>query len=193
TATPATATPSPTLDATAPTETPTATETPQVVAAAKEGQICVEAFNDANANQTKDDGEQLLGGVSFTLSDSAGPRGLYVTSGLEVEPYCFAGLPAGSYNVDAGPPNGVTSTTAEEWPVGLTGGMAFDIAYGGSREAAGSESGAPPDTTPPEANTTPEDGGAQSDLGKIAMGALGIAILLAAGFLAGMVLNRARR
>ena len=199
TAATATAAPSPTLDATAPTETPTATATPQVVAAATEGQICVEAFNDANANQTKDEGEQLLGGVSFMLSDSAGPRGSYVTSGLEPEPYCFAGLPAGSYNVDAGPPNGVTSTTAEEWPVGLTGGMGFNIAYGGSRDAAEGEPSAPPDTTSPDASTTdststtPEDSGAQSDLGKVAMGALGIGILLAAGFLAGMVLNRARR
>jgi len=93
----------------------------------------------------------------------------------------------------------VTSTTAEEWPVGLTGGMGFNIAYGGSREAAEGEPSAPPDTTSPDASTTdststtPEDSGAQSDLGKVAMGALGIGILLAAGFLAGMVLNRARR
>jgi LysM repeat protein len=190
-----TATPSlsPTLVATATTETPTATATPQAVAAVTEGQICVEAFNDANANQTKDEGEQLLGGVSFMLSDSAGPRGTYVTSGLEAEPYCFAGLPAGSYNVDAGPPSGVTSTTAEEWPVGLTGGMGFNIAYGGSREAAGDESTAPPDTTSPDTSTTPEESGTQSDLGRVAMGALGIGVLLAAGFLAGMVLNRARR
>ena len=198
-AAPATATPSPALDAATPTETPTATATPQVVAATTEGQICVEAFNDANVNQAKDDGEQLLGGVSFMLSDSAGPRGSYVTSGLELEPYCFAGLTVGSYVVDARAPDGVTSTTAEEWPVGLTGGMGLNIAYGGSREADGSAPSAPADTTSPDANTTdstsatPEESGAPLNLGKISMGVLGIAILLAAGFLAGMVLNRARR
>ena len=191
----------PTPDAAAPTAAPTplggaqaaATATPQVVAAATEGQICVEAFNDANVNQAKDEGEQLLGGVSFMLSDSAGPRGSYVTSGLEPEPYCFAGLPAGSYDVDARPPSGVTSTTDEAWPVGVTGGMSFNIAYGGSRQPVENVPETPADTTPTDVSTTAQQSDASSNLGKIAMGALGVGILLAAGFLAGMVLNRTRR
>ncbi len=186
-----TAPPTPTLAPTQPaTATPEATPTPA------DGQICVEAFNDANANQVKDAGEQLLGGVGFTLSDSAGPKGSYVTSGLEPEPYCFAGLQPGSYTVETRPPPGVASTTTAQWPVGLTGGMTFDISFGGSRNADAAAPEAPAEADQPEApaaDTAPSDGASSSTLGRIAMGGLGVVILLVAGFLAGRVVTRARR
>lgn len=187
---PPTAAPQPTAEA-APTEA--VEPTPEPVVIASEGEICVQAYNDANANQAQDTGEQLLGGVGFALSDTSGARGSYVTSGLEPEPYCFAGLAPGQYTVEARPPSGVASTTSAEWPVGLTGGMQFKIAYGGSRGAEGAAPVAPDDTQPAgDENVTP-DGGSTSDLGRIALGGVGILILIAAGFMASQVLARARR
>jgi hypothetical protein len=192
-----TAPPTPTPQPTS--ETPTETATPEEVAAATDGEVCVEAFNDANANQTKDEGEQLLGGVGFTLSDASGPTASYVTSGLEPNAYCFGGLQPGSYTVDVRPPLGVASTTKVQWPVGLTGGMQFNIAYGGTRNANAAAPNVPDEASPAEpgaSDTTGAEsqaGGSTSDLGRVVMGGLGIVILLAAGFAGGLVLMRARR
>jgi LysM repeat protein len=180
------------------TEIATAPPTGQLTTAPIDGSICVEAFNDANSNRTKDAGEQLLGGVGFTLSDSAGPKGSYITDGLESAAYCFAGLLPGSYTIEARAPVGVASTTDAQWPVGLTAGMKFDIAYGGSRNAgalnvpAGADPTAAPDTTdaapPPTAASS-----STSDLGRIFAGLLGVVILLGAGAMASIVWARARR
>jgi LysM repeat protein len=185
---PPTAVPEPTPEA-APTEA--APPTPEPIAVSSEGEICVQAFNDANANQTLDVDEQLLGGVGFALSDVSGARGSYVTSGLEPEPYCFAGLRPGSYTIEARPPAGVASTTSSEWPVGLTGGMQFSIAYGGARGVEEAATSAPADTSTGE-DSTPS-GESTSDLGRLALGGLGILILIAAGFMASQALTRARR
>lgn len=183
---PPTAVPAPT-QAVPPTPVPTATPTG--------AEICVEAFNDANANRSKDDGEQLLGGVGFTLSDASGPKGSYVTSGLEPEPYCFAGLTPGPYTIEARPPNGVTSTTDAQWQVGLTGGVQQMIQYGGSRGAApaGTESSSSAAPSAAGGATTSSSADGSSSLGRIAVGVLGVAILLVAGFMAGLVVMRSRR
>lgn len=189
----ASATATATLEATqvavAPTEEPTPVAT--------DGSICVEAFNDANTNRSKDGGEQLLGGVGFTLSDTTGPKGSYVTSGLEVEPYCFGGLQPGSYTVDARSPVGVANTTDTQWRVGLTAGMQFDVQYGGARTTAPVDPNAPAGAQPTEAPTSSDAGdsaqGDSSNLGRIALGGLGVVILLAAGFMANLIWARSRR
>ena len=188
----------PTVPPTAtPAPTPIATATPLPSPTPGDGEICVEAFNDANASQSKDTGEQLLAGVGFTLSDATGLKGSYVTSGLEPEPYCFAGLQPGAYTVDAKPPLGVNHTTDAQWPVGVTAGMQFSIAYGGSREASGSvPSGAGPTQAPASGDAgsaAPSGEQPASNLGRIVMGGLGVIVLLAAGFMAGLVITRARR
>lgn len=188
----ATAPPTPAPPPTA--EAPAPTAEPATVAVASDGEICVEAFNDANANQVKDPGEQLLGGVGFALNDAAGPRGSYVTSGLEPEPYCFAGLQPGSYTVEARAPTGVSGTTSAEWPVGVTAGMKFEIAYGGSRNAEGTAPNVPAaDDTPPEVSAPDASGSSSSDLGRFVAGALGVIILIGAGAMASIVWTRARR
>ena len=180
-----TATPAPTQAA-----TPTALASPTPT----DGQVCVEAFNDANANQAKDTGEQLLGGVGFTLSDTSGPKNSYVTSGLEREPYCFAGLTPGTYTVEARAPNGVTSTTDSKWQVGLTAGLQHKIAYGGSRGAAPTAAPGQVDVPAPSgSDSSPSAGSESSSLGRIALGGLGVLILLVAGFMAGLVVMRSRR
>ncbi len=181
------------------TVAPTATSTPTAVASPTpeasptpaDSRVCVEAFNDANVNQTKDSGEQMLGGVGFSLSDASGPKGTYVTSGLEPEPYCFAGLLPGAYTVEARPPVGVASTTNAQWSLGLTGGRQL-ISYGGSRNAPNVPAEAEP-ATPATPAGDPSSSAGASDLSRVALGGLGVLILLVAGFMAGLVAMRARR
>ena len=174
------------------------TPTPEPTPTPADGKICVLAFNDANASQARDADEQLLGAVGFTLSDASGAiTASYVTTGLEPEAYCFGGLQPGRYTVDARPPLGVQSTTSVQWPLGLTAGMTFDVAYGGSRNPVAAEnvaSGAEP-TAAPEASSADSASAdsTASSLGRLAMGVVGVIILLGAGFMAGLVLMRARK
>ena len=192
-------TPQPAQATASPEATATPTETLEPTPVLTDGHICVEAFNDANNNQAKDSGEQLLGGVGFTLSDTAGVKGSYVTSGLELEAYCFGGLQPGTYTVDARPPLGVANTTSAEWPIGLTAGMKFEVQYGGSRSVSEANVSAEANPTVAEVGSettgasSTSDGDAASGLGRIAMGVLGIIVLLGAGFMAGLVLMRARK
>jgi LysM repeat protein len=193
---PATPTPQPTTAAPAATSAPAASATPVPNATPAAGQICVQAFNDANADKTKDPGEQLLGGVGFTLSDAAGPKGSYVTSGLEPEPYCFAGLKPGSYTVEARSPVGVAATTESQWQVGLTSDTKFDIVYGGSRNvtpAVDNQPAASATNAPAAGAATGESGGGTSNLARIVLGGIGVLVLLVAGFMAGLVMMRSRR
>ena len=189
---PPTAAPAPT---TAPEVAPTQAAAPTPAPASTETEVCVEAFNDANANQVKDDGEQLLGGVGFTLSDAVGPKSTYVTSGLEAVPYCFGGLTPGAYTVQARAPNGVNSTTDSQWQFGLAAGTPHKIAYGGTRSAlpTGSPAAASPGAPAATGDTGSSQTSGSSSLGRIALGGLGVLILLVAGFMAGLVVMRARR
>jgi LysM repeat protein len=183
-------------------ETPAAPEATPTVAptepppASTEGEICVEAFNDSNTNQAKDGGEQLLGGVGFTLSDSVGALSTYVTSGLEPEAYCFGGLAAGTYLVEVRAPVGVNATTDQRWELGLRGGETYNVQFGGVRGGSAPvvDTGAPTDTPSedsPSADAPADDGGGLP-IGRILLGVIGIIVLLAAGFIANLVIGRAR-
>jgi hypothetical protein len=69
--------------------------------------------------------------------------------------------------------------------------MQFSIAYGGARGVEEAATSAPADTSTGE-DSTPS-GESTSDLGRLALGGLGILILIAAGFMASQALTRARR
>lgn len=163
--------------------------------ASTEGQVCVEAFNDSNTSQAKDLGEQLLGGVGFTLSDSVGALSTYVTSGLEPQAYCFGGLAAGTYVVEVRAPVGVNATTDQRWELGLRGGETYNVQFGGVRGGSAPvvDAGAPTDAQPDEEQPA-DTPAAESGLpfGRILIGIVGIVILLAAGFVANLVIGRAR-
>lgn len=161
-----------------------------------EGEVCVEAFNDSNANQVKDADEQLLGGVGFTLSDALGPQSTHVTSGLETSAYCFGGLAPGAYVIEVRTPVGVSSTTDQRWEIGVTAGTTFNVQFGGTRgETAPQPDLTEPDEQPveePAASDEPDEGGGGSDLGRFLLGVVGVIILLVAGFVANLVIARAR-
>jgi hypothetical protein len=145
-------------------------------------QICVLAFNDQNGNGVRETDEPLLAGVGFTLADSAGVRGSYKTDGNS-EPYCFGNLAVGFYTVQARGPAELEATTPGQWAISLANGAQFDVMYGA--QPAGAQAANP--TT-----QAPASSSGMTTLGRIALGGLGLVVLLAAGFLAMTAVQRAR-
>lgn len=158
------------------------------------GQVCVQAFDDANGNSTRDPDEKLLPGVGFTLSDDSGVKGSYSTDGVS-EPYCFGKLAGGSYTVRAKAPVGYESTTEGQWAISLANGAQFDAKYGANKPGGASTGSTNPPTnsgSPATTSTTTTGGGGTSTLGRVLLGGLGVIILLVAGFMAGMFVQRSR-
>jgi hypothetical protein len=151
------------------------------------GEICVRAFNDINGDGTyTSPDEPLLADVTFILSNETGRLSSYRTDGTEDNAYCFGNLAVGQYTVQARPDvNKVKgkATTPGQWVVPLASGAQYDIAYGVNV-------GAKPGGSQAEAGSTSSSG--MSPVGRIALGLLGAAVLGAAGYLAYMILRRAR-
>jgi hypothetical protein len=154
------------------------------------GQICVQAYDDVNGNGVRDADEKLLAGVGFTLSDDNGVKSSDTTDGLS-EPYCFGKLAGGSYTVRAKAPAGYESTTEGQWAISLASGAQFDAKYGANKPG-----GAPTNPANPSNNggpvSTATTGSGTSTFGRILLGGLGVIILLVAGFMAGMFVQRSR-
>lgn len=158
------------------------------------GQVCVQAFDDANGNAARDADEKALAGVGFTLSDDSGVKGSYSTDGVS-EPYCFGKLAAGSYTVRAKAPVGYESTTEGQWAISLASGAQFDAKYGAQKIGGDSSTPGNPtsgNTSAPSASVATGGSSSPSTLGRIALGGLGVVILLVAGFMAGMFVQRSR-
>jgi len=159
------------------------------------GQVCVQAFDDVNGNGTREADEKLLASVGFTLSDDSGMKGSYSTDGVS-EPYCFGKLAGGSYTVRAKAPAGYESTTEGQWAISLANGAQFDAKYGASKPGGSSANPTnPTNPTNPSSNnapTTSATAGGTSTLGRVLLGGLGVIILLVAGFMAGMFVQRSR-
>ena len=149
-------------------------------------QICVLAFEDKNGNGVRDNNEPLLGAVGFTLADTNGLKGSYTSDGSS-EPYCFGKLDPGSYTVRAKAPTNFESMTEGQWAISLASGAQYDAKYGARR--IGGEASSSGNT--PSGSTAAPSGGT-STLGRIVLGGLGVIILLAAGFMAGTIVQRAR-
>ena len=151
------------------------------------GEICVRAFNDINGDGTyTSPDEPLLGNVTFILSNETGRLGSYKTDGTEVDAYCFGNLAVGQYTVQARPDvNKVKGkpTTPGQWVVPLAGGAQYDIAYG--VDLGGQPEGG-------QANGGSVTSSGMSPVGRIALGLLGVAVLGVAGYMAYMILRRAR-
>ncbi len=124
------------VSADAPTPIPAVTATPQgqvpiptASPTPTTGQVCVLAYDDRNGDGQQGSDENLARGVVFTLADVGGTRDSYTTDGVN-EPYCFADLPPGSYQLTMKAPNNYTSTTSKLMVIALNGGMKTDVAHG---------------------------------------------------------------
>lgn len=126
--------PTATLDMTfTPTHTPELvllpTHTPAPIGSQPDyGQLCVVAYNDANANAVNDN-EPALAGVRITLSLGNTPLEGYSTTGAEAE-HCFLQLSPGTYTASVAAPAGYTATTASESAVQLEAGKVITLVFG---------------------------------------------------------------
>lgn len=109
-----------------PTNTPTVTPTPTYIP----GNICVSAFNDANGNEARDAGEELIAGAVITVSNSLRqPLASYTTDGVH-EPHCFQIQFPGVYYLREQNPPGWSSTSPDYWGLVLLQGTRWDIEFG---------------------------------------------------------------
>ncbi|MCA9968775.1 MAG: hypothetical protein KC425_01095 [Anaerolineales bacterium] len=121
----ATATPAATAT---PTLTPTATptETPSPVPG---GRICVNAFDDQNANGVQDESEGFIAGVTFTVASSEAMVGQAISAG-GAEPTCFDNVPAGAYQVAQLVPGRLEMTTAGSATITINPGDDVGLNFG---------------------------------------------------------------
>jgi len=98
--------------------TNTITATPAV------GKACVEAYFDNNGDGKKDETEDLVPNILFTISADGQQKGSYTTTGVD-EPYCFSDLPNGDYTVAATIQDIYQSTTPLNDTVTVRGAKSF--------------------------------------------------------------------
>jgi LysM repeat protein len=113
---------------------PTATSIPATAIAMKEPsgktQLCVRAFNDANADGVMSSAEALAKDTLFKISNETGQIvGSYLSNG-ENEPHCFTRLSPGSYLVSIEPASGAQPTSDERWSVTLDQGTTATVSFG---------------------------------------------------------------
>lgn len=140
---PATAAPAntPTPEATATAEataTPENTATPEPSPTPEGGTICVNAFNDENANGQHDAAEGYIAGVTFTVADETQIVGQAVSNGTET-PECFTGLPAGTYQVAQEIPGRLEMTTAANVTLQVETGTTVGVEFGSRIRAVDSD------------------------------------------------------
>lgn len=103
---------------------PTDTPTPPGSAS-----ICVNAFNDANANGLHDADEVNLAGVLLTVAQGTTLIGQAVSTGGET-PICFSNLEPGSYQVGQTLPPVLEMTTQANATVSLSEGQSILLEFG---------------------------------------------------------------
>jgi LysM repeat protein len=117
---PATATPEvaaqPTAEVVATPEGTTATPTV--------GQACVQAFFDDNGNGKRDENEDLVPDILFTLSANNAAIGSYTTTGVN-EPYCFENLQNQAYTAVASVVDAYIATTPLNDTIDVDGAKSF--------------------------------------------------------------------
>lgn len=158
--------------------------------------VCVLAYHDRDTNQVRDAAnEELLPNASFKIVDGAGTIvNQYISDGIN-EPYCFAGLAAGSYRIilDSAPPGYAPSGSAE-LVAAVAEGTIIDIQFGATR-STGAEDPAQADVATSEEGAE-EGGSGGSSVGKIFSTVAKVSgvlvLLLAAGMAVLFVLNRRR-
>ncbi len=157
--------------------------TPQAPAA---GGLCLVAFNDRNADTYRQgDSEELIPGVVFAVSSSAGIVATYTSNGFD-EPYCVPNLQNGNYRVSAQPPTGYNLSGPGDLAFIFTGNQ-LDIGFGVKR----ADGAAPAQQTPgaqPQVTATPtgnevtnSSNSMQDILGwivKIAAGVVGVLLVI---------------
>jgi hypothetical protein len=175
-----------------PTETPLPTDTPEPTPTPPTGgDICINAFADANANGLQDPDEGYMAGVAFTIAQNNQVVGQGVSTGT-ANAVCFTDLEPGSYQVSQTLPGALEMTTVSNVVMDIVEGQQVEVKFG-SRIRAEEVSQLPPDE--PETVDPVEDDPAQLDPGRddsprprMGVGAFsGLIVLVLAVILLGVV------
>ncbi len=157
--------------------------------------VCVTLFEDANSNRIQDVGEGALAGGGILLTSDGTPAGEHTTDSSP-DPYCFDGLAAGSYVVEAAAPDGYGLTTPDQLRVQAYAGAQINVAFGA---AQGIQTVAPPPadsggiaspTTGAESDTRANSSPLGDNAGLIVFGVAGV--VLVAGMGISLLLMRRR-
>jgi LysM repeat protein len=174
--------------------TPAAPPTPpepaatQPAATGDKSQLCLFAFDDANADGLRQNTEEAVAGASFVIIDGQGAQVQeYVSTGSS-DLYCISDLTPGSYSVSVQPAPDTVATSDKRWGVPLTSGSTVNINFG-SRSGDGSASGS---STGDEAEPAAASGRSGSNVGGLVLGIGGLVLLLAAGVVGAFVIARRR-
>lgn len=165
------------------TPTPTATNTPAV------GRISLLAYQDANANGRRDEGEGLVSGVEFTLQTADGAQvGTYTTDGAS-EPKVYDQLAPGNYVVAGKFPAAYVPTGPTGWGISLGPGAAFDLTFGARFAPTPSATRTPIATRTPTPTPAPQKAAASLGQGLYEISGL-LTLALAVGLGVGLYLRR---
>jgi LysM repeat protein len=164
-----------------PTIAPTAT--PENATA----KLCVQAFDDTNADGLLTSGEQPVAGVQFTVSGDAQPASF--TSDGSATPHCFDNLAPGTYSVAVQPAPNTIATSDKRWSVSLTGGASVNIRFGSRADSTGTGGSG---NVNPNATATPKGASGGSNPSSVLLVLVGLVVLLVAGVLGAFVIARRR-
>ncbi|MBO9308898.1 MAG: LysM peptidoglycan-binding domain-containing protein [Chloroflexi bacterium] len=116
--------------------------------------LCALAFDDANTNRLRDQGEPLLVGMRVSLLQNGAEVQALSTAALA--PTCFTSIPPGNYTLLAAPPETYGMTTPRQLQVQVERGVALTVSFG----AAGSYQ---PTSLPAALESPPPSNTAQHD------------------------------
>lgn len=153
---PPTVTPTPLFTATplpTPTETPSPTPEPP-----KGGRVCVNAFDDRNANGVHDADEGYMAGITFQVANTETMIGQAISAGT-ADPYCFEEVLPGSYQVVQLLPGRLEMTTASAAAINVEVGKTVGLEFGSRLVLPGMSSTdtSSPDTVSSESATAVAD------------------------------------
>lgn len=120
-----------------PTPQPTPTDAPSPTPEPPPGgRVCVNAFDDRNANGQQDADEGYMGGVTFTVASTELMVGQAISSGT-ADPFCFEGVPPGSYQVTQLAPGRLEMTTAASATIAVEENKTVGLAFGSRLRVTG--------------------------------------------------------
>jgi len=144
------------------------------------GTICVAAFDDANADGQRNEGEALVANAAIALSRAGTTTSTYITDGIS-EPFCFELTEADSYQLQLFPPAGFTSTTEDTWSVAIANGESYTVSFGLTAAAAATATTAVDSAeTPAATDATASANGGFGNLGLIVAVVAVVLVVLAA-------------
>lgn len=159
------------------------------------GTICLNAFNDLDANGLRAESDGYMAGVTFTLSQGNSVVGQTVSRGV-AEPVCFENIEAGSYQIAQILPASLEPTTATNFTLDLISGQAVSLEFGSrirtvvnaTEVAAANTPAVQPEATSPSPTTGASGGFSIATISGLVL--IVVAILLLGGLI--LFLSRQR-